>query len=162
MIEWSLMFDWILNIIETGGYAGIFALMVLENIFPPIPSELVIPLSGYAAAEGDMNIAIVILVASLGAVVGALPWYYLGKAFGIERLKRMSVRYGRWLTLTPADIDAAQAWFDRHGHKTVLLGRLVPTVRTLISLPAGMARMPLLPFLLYYRRRWRHLVRVAP
>ncbi len=143
------MFEWILYVIETGGYAGIFSLMVLENLFPPIPSEVIIPLAGYAAAEGEMHIAVVILVASLGAVVGALPWYLVARMFGAVRLKRLSTRYGRLLTLSPEDIDAAEAWFTAHGHTIVLFGRLIPTVRTLISVPAGIARMPFLKFLTY-------------
>ena len=143
------MFSWILAVIETGGYAGIFFLMVLENLFPPLPSEVIIPLAGYAAAEGNMNIALVILVAAFGAVVGAMPWYLAARLFGITRLKRLSVRYGRLLTLSPKDIDVAEAWFHTRGHKIVLLGRLVPTVRTLISVPAGIARMPFLKFLAY-------------
>lgn len=143
------MFDWILGIIEAGGYLGIFGLMVLENIIPPIPSEVVIPLAGYAAAEGEMNIALVILVATLGTVVGALPWYLAARLFGTERLKRLSRRYGRLLTLSPSDIDSAESWFHVHGHKIVLFGRLVPTIRTLVSVPAGIARMPFLKFLAY-------------
>lgn len=143
------MFDWTLGIIETGGYAGIFLLMVLENIFPPIPSEVIIPLAGYSAASGEMNIGIVILVASLGAIVGALPWYFLGRFFGADRLKRLSVRFGRLLTLSPSDIDTSSNWFNKHGHKAVLFGRLIPAVRTLISVPAGLARMPMGSFLLF-------------
>ncbi len=143
------MFDWTLHIIETGGYAGIFFLMVLENIFPPIPSEVIIPLAGYAAAAGEMNIFLVILVVSLGTVAGVLPWYILGRMFGIKRLKRLSLRYGRALTLTPEDIDAAEVWFHRYGRKAVLFGRMIPTIRTLISVPAGIAKMPVWSFLLY-------------
>lgn len=143
------MFDWTIHIIETGGYLGIFGLMVLENIFPPIPSELIIPLSGYAAAEGELNIFLVILVATLGAVTGSLPWYYLGRVFNAARLKRLSMSYGRLLTLSPSDIDTADKWFKVHGGTAVLFGRLIPTVRTLISVPAGIAAMPLPKFLLY-------------
>ena len=143
------MFDWTLSVIEQGGYVGVFFLMVLENIFPPIPSEIIIPLAGYSAAEGELNIVLVILVASLGAVVGALPWYILGRAFGLERLKKLSVSYGRLLTMSPEDIDSADAWFLRHGQKAVMFGRLIPTVRTLISVPAGLARMPIYTFLVY-------------
>lgn len=143
------MFEWILSIIESGGYGGIFFLMVLENIFPPIPSELILPLAGFAAAKGDLHIVAVVFVATCGAVAGCLPWYIIGRVFNIERLKRLSVRYGRAFTLSPDDIDVAHMWFQRHGQKTVLLGRLVPTVRTLISVPAGIARMPLTTFLLY-------------
>ena len=143
------MFDWIIHIIETGGYLGLFGLMVLENIFPPIPSEVIIPLAGYTAASGEMNLSLVILVASIGTVVGTLPWYLAGRLVGAQRLKRWSVRYGRLLTLSPDHIDAADAWFQSHGRKAVLLGRLIPTVRTLISVPAGIARMPLGSFLMY-------------
>lgn len=143
------MFDWVLGVIEAGGYLGIFGLMVLENIFPPIPSELIIPLSGYAAAMGEMNVFVVIIVATAGAVAGALPWYFLGRAFGLARLTRLSARYGRLLTLSPGDIEHADLWFKNHGKKAVLLGRLMPTVRTLISVPAGLARMPFSSFILY-------------
>lgn len=143
------MFNWILHIIESGGYGGIFFLMVLENIFPPIPSEVILPLAGFAAARGDLHIVSVILVATCGAVAGCLPWYVLGRIFSTSRLKRLSARYGRLLTLSPDDIDGANRWFTRHGQKTVLFGRLIPTVRTLISIPAGIARMPLGSFLLY-------------
>lgn len=143
------MFDWVLGVIEAGGYLGIFGLMVLENIFPPIPSELILPLSGYAAAMGEMNLLVVILVATLGAVVGALPWYFLGRVFGLSRLTLLSSRFGRLLTLSPDDIKRADEWFKDHGKKAVLLGRLMPTVRTLISVPAGLARMPLPTFIFY-------------
>lgn len=143
------MFDWILSIIETGGYLGIFFLMVLENIFPPIPSEVILPLAGFSAALGNLHIVGVIFVATCGAVVGCLPWYVLGRLFGSGRLKRLSARYGRLVTLSPEDINVAQAGFRRHGEIAVLFGRLIPTVRTLISIPAGIARMPLGSFLLY-------------
>jgi membrane protein DedA with SNARE-associated domain len=143
------MFEWILSVITTGGYAGIFFLMVLENLFPPIPSEVIIPLAGYAAAGGQFSLPLVILAASFGAVVGTLPWYALARAFGTARLRRLSERYGRIMTLSSADIDRAEAWFSRRGAVTVLLGRLIPTVRTFISIPAGMARMPLSQFLAY-------------
>lgn len=143
------MFDWILHVIETGGYAGIFFLMVLENIFPPIPSEVVLPLTGFAAADGSFNVVLVILAATAGTIVGALPWYVAGRLFTLERLKALSARYGRVITLTPDELDYAAAWFARHGRKAVLLGRLMPIVRTLISVPAGLTRMPLPLFLAY-------------
>lgn len=143
------MFDWILSVIESGGYLGIFFLMVLENLFPPIPSELVIPLAGFSAATGAFDIVLVVAVATAGAVVGCLPWYFLARWFGIERVKALASRFGRVMTLTPSDVDTAQAWFSKYGSLTVFFGRLVPTVRTLISVPAGIARMPLLPFVAY-------------
>lgn len=143
------MFEWILYIIESGGYIGIFLLMVLENIFPPIPSELIIPFAGFAAAKGELNIIVVFIVTVLGGLVGAIPWYVLGHLYGLRRLERLSAKYGRILTLTTNDIDSAHKWFRKHGHLAVLFGRLVPTVRTLISVPAGMARMPLSTFVMY-------------
>lgn len=143
------MFDWIVHIIESGGYVGIFFLMILENIFPPIPSELIIPLAGFAAAKGDLNIIGVAIATTSGGIVGSLPWYILGRLFGVRRLKTLSGKFGRLLTLTADDIDAAQTWFKKHGHLAVFFGRLVPTVRTLISVPAGIAKMPMLSFLLY-------------
>lgn len=143
------MFGWILHVVEASGYTGLFFLMVAENIFPPIPSEVIIPLSGYAAAEGQMHIGLVILVASLGSLAGALPWYFLGRIFGLARLKHLSLRYGRLLTLSPDHIDRAEGWFNRHGPKAVLFGRMIPAVRTLISVPAGLARMHFLTFLAY-------------
>lgn len=143
------MFEWILHVIEGGGYLGLFALMVLENIFPPIPSEVILPLAGYSVATDGMTLPLVIMVATLGTVVGTLPWYYAGRIFGAVRLKKLSVRYGRLLTLSPSDIEAAEEWFRAHGKKVVFFGRLIPTVRTLISVPAGFARMPTMSFLVY-------------
>jgi membrane protein DedA with SNARE-associated domain len=143
------LFDTIVDIVERSGYLGIFLLMLAENIFPPIPSELIMPLAGFVAAEGALHIAAVILAGTAGSVVGALPWYYAGKLFGGERIKRLAARYGRWLTVAPADIDTAAAWFARHGAAVVFFGRLLPAIRTLISVPAGIVRMPMRPFLLY-------------
>jgi membrane protein DedA with SNARE-associated domain len=143
------MFTWILGIIESGGYAGIFFLMILETLFPPIPSELVIPLAGFAAAKGDLNIIGVIIATVSGGVAGCIPWYLLGRLYGIERLKKLSLRFGRILTLTVDDIDKAQKWFHAHGHLAVFFGRLMPTVRSLISVPAGIAHMPFGRFIVY-------------
>jgi membrane protein DedA with SNARE-associated domain len=143
------MFEWILHIIESGGYAGIFLLMILENLFPPIPSELVIPLAGFAAAKGELNIIGVFIATCLGSLVGCIPWYILGRLYGTARLKRLSFKYGRALTLSADDVDGAQVWFKKHGHLAVFFGRLVPAVRTLISVPAGIARMPFGIFMLY-------------
>lgn len=143
------MFEWILHVIEAGGYAGIFFLMVLENLFPPIPSEVILPVAGFAAARGEFSIIGVVLVATAGAVAGCLPWYMLGRFFSTARLRRLSANYGRLMTFAPADVDTAHAWFLRHGRKMVVLGRLIPTVRTLISVPAGSTHMPLSVFLAY-------------
>ena len=124
-------------------------MMLAENIFPPIPSELIMPLAGFVAAKGQLNPVLVVLAGTLGSLLGALPWYYAGVWLGQERVCALAARHGRWLTLGEKEIRQAIRWFERHGRIAVLIGRLVPTVRTLISLPAGMARMPLLPFLVY-------------
>jgi membrane protein DedA with SNARE-associated domain len=141
--------DWITGFIERTGYFGVALLMFAENVFPPIPSELIMPLAGFTAARGELNIVGAVLVGSVGSVLGSTLWYFAGYRLGDDRLKRLAARHGRWLTVTPADIDKACAWFNRHGGKAVLVGRLVPTVRTLISVPAGIAEMRLLPFLIY-------------
>jgi membrane protein DedA with SNARE-associated domain len=141
--------SWIEAVIETTGVFGIAFLMLLENVFPPIPSELIMPLAGYTAAAGRANIVLVILAGAAGSLAGAFFWYGLGLWVGEERLKRLADRYGRWLTMTRADVDKADDWFDAHGHIAVLFGRLIPTVRTLISIPAGLSEMPVRRFFVY-------------
>ena len=143
------MFDWITGFIERTGYFGIALLMFAENVFPPIPSELIMPLAGFTAARGELSIVGAVLVGSVGSVLGSTLWYFAGYWLGGDRLKRIAARRGRWLTVTPDEIDKADAWFDRHGRKAVLIGRLVPAVRTLISVPAGISEMRLVPFLIY-------------
>ena len=133
----------------SAGYIGLFALMFGENVFPPIPSELVMPLGGFLAAQGTLNIIMVVVAGTAGSVLGALMWYYIGKLIGEERLRGFARKHGRWLTLSPKEVDASIAWFDRHGWKAVLVGRMIPGVRTLISVTAGIADMPMTPFLLY-------------
>ncbi|MBB6166133.1 MULTISPECIES: DedA family protein [Rhizobium] len=123
--------------------------MFLENVFPPVPSELIMPLAGYLATRGDMNILFVVFAGTIGSLLGTLPWYYLGKRLGHDGVRKLASRHGRWLTMHPSDIDAASEKFKRHGKTSVLLGRLIPTVRTLISVPAGVANMPMGEFLLF-------------
>ncbi|MBD1925152.1 DedA family protein [Trichocoleus sp. FACHB-90] len=143
------MVDWITNTMQSLGYVGIGLLMFLENLFPPIPSELIMPLAGFTVAKGNMNFVLAVTAGVLGTMLGALPWYYVGKLVGEENLKRLANKYGKWIGLSSKDIDKADNWFDKHGGKAVFYGRLVPGVRTLISLPAGISGMPLVPFLLY-------------
>ena len=131
------------------GPFGIGLLMFLENVFPPIPSELIMPLAGYLATRGDMNILVVIGAGTIGSLLGTLPWYYLGRRLGHDGVRRLAENHGRWLTMSPSDVDAASDRFKRHGNWSVMLGRLIPTVRTLISVPAGVANMPLGRFLLF-------------
>ncbi len=143
------MDQWISDFLARTGYAGVALLMFAENVFPPIPSELIMPLAGFAAARSTLSLPLVVLAGTLGSVLGAMPWYVAGRALGTERLKAWAARHGRWLTVSPADIDTAQEAFNRHCGKAVLLGRMVPAVRTLISAPAGIARMSLTRFLTY-------------
>jgi membrane protein DedA with SNARE-associated domain len=142
------MFDW-MTAFQKMGNVGIVLLMFAENVFPPIPSELIMPLAGFSAARGERNLVIVIIAGSIGSLLGALLWYYIGKKIGADRLKRWATKHGRWLTLSPKEVDQTCAWFNRHGGKAVFIGRLIPAVRTLISVPAGIAGMPLASFLLY-------------
>lgn len=143
------MFDWITRFIEDTGYFGVALLMLLENIFPPIPSELIMPLAGYAANKGDLNLALTILAGSVGSIAGTLVWYYIGVFLSFERVHRFAKKHGRWLTLSPRDVILARKWFQNHGAKAVFFGRLVPAVRTLISLPAGVTEMGLPKFFMY-------------
>jgi membrane protein DedA with SNARE-associated domain len=143
------VFDFITEFMQNSGYLGVFALMALENIFPPIPSELIMPFAGFVAARGDLSVAGVLIAGTAGSVAGALPWYYAGKVYGKERLEQLADKHARWLTVTHGDIEHAMQAFEKHGRKVVLLGRLIPAIRTLISVPAGLAKMPLPQFLLY-------------
>jgi membrane protein DedA with SNARE-associated domain len=140
---------WIERIVETFGVFGIAMLMFLENVFPPIPSELIMSLAGYAAARGETSVVLVIIAGTAGSLAGATFWYGLARLVDHEALKRFADRHGRWLTMTRRDIETADDWFDAYGHYAVLFGRLIPTVRTLISIPAGLSEMPLLRFLAF-------------
>jgi membrane protein DedA with SNARE-associated domain len=143
------MFDWVTGLVGQTGYLGITFLMLAENVFPPIPSELIMPLAGFTAARGELNIVGVVVAGTAGSVAGALLWYYVGRWVGCERLERNAAKHGRWLTIAPEEVDDAMRWFCRHGGKAVLVGRLIPAVRTLISVPAGIFDMCLPVFLAY-------------
>ncbi|OSP56574.1 DedA family protein [Pseudoruegeria sp. SK021] len=143
------MVEWVTALVGGLGLIGIAWLMFLENVFPPIPSELIMPLAGFTAATGQHDLWAVILAGTLGSVAGAVMWYWVGRRVGSDRMRRLAARHGRWLTLSPQDITRAEDWFHRHGAIAVLLGRLVPAVRTLISVPAGAARMSQGSFLIW-------------
>lgn len=143
------MVDFIVEFLSTTGYIGVFLLMALENIFPPIPSEMIMPFAGFIVSKGELNVIGVLLAGTAGSVAGALPWYYAGKLMGRERLKRAAEKYGRWLTISPQEVDKSIVTFEKHGKATVLMGRLIPAIRTLISVPAGIAGMPLTTFLAF-------------
>ncbi len=145
------MTEWIKNTMESLGYLGIGLLMFLENLFPPIPSELIMPLAGYTASLPDPKIQVIpaIIVGVIGTIVGAIPWYYAGLLLGQQRLQLLAGRYGKWIGISGDDIDKSVTWFQKHGAKAVLFGRMVPGIRTLISVPAGIGKMPLIPFFIY-------------
>lgn len=141
------MFDWITGAVEQTGYVGIALLMLAENLFPPIPSELIMPLAGFVAAQGGLNPVGVVAAGAAGSVLGTWVWYWAGRRLGCERVKALAARHGRWLTVEPREIDEAAGWFRRHCGPAVFFGRLVPAVRTLISVPAGIAGMDQAKFL---------------
>ena len=142
--------DRITDVVTVFGYWGIAALMLLENVIPPIPSELIMPLAGFAAARGEMNLVGAIAAGTLGSVLGALVWYYIGRALGFERICRLADRRGKWLGISSQEITTVQRWFSRRGgYWAIGLGRLVPGIRTYISVPAGVTKMPLGVFLFY-------------
>ena len=137
---------WVVDVVDALGPIGVGLLVALENLFPPIPSEVVLPVAGYVASQGRMSVAWAIVGATLGAVLGAWLLYLIGAGLGRERIRR-------WLERIPLmeveDLDRAESWFTRHGGAAVLIGRCVPVVRSLISVPAGIERMPMARFLIY-------------
>ncbi|MBI2770464.1 MAG: DedA family protein [Burkholderiales bacterium] len=143
------MAEWVVSFIQSNGVPAVALLMFLENVFPPIPSELIMPFAGFAAAKGDMNIVMVALAGALGSVAGAVFWYWVGRRFGVERVQRWAADHGTYLAMSSDDVGRAEAWFKRKGTVAVFIGRLVPAVRTLISVPAGMVAMSLPKFLLW-------------
>lgn len=140
---------WIEYVITHLGYAGIALVMLLENLFPPIPSELVMPFAGFLAAQGTFTFPGILLAGTIGSVLGAILLYYLGMWADEALVRRLIRRYGKFFWLTEQDFDRALQLFGRYGPAMVFLGRLIPLVRSLISIPAGMNRMPLGPFLAY-------------
>jgi len=143
------LITWVVDLVDRLGYVGLAIVVAIENIFPPIPSEAILPLAGFLAAQGRMTLVGAIVASTIGSVLGALVLYAFGYGFGERRVRALVRRYGRWALISEDDLDKSQAWFDRYGKSAVLIGRLVPLVRSLISIPAGIARMPLLPFVMY-------------
>ena len=132
------------------GYLGVFLLIAIENVFPPIPSEVILLFGGFMTTFSDMNIVGVIIASTLGSILGAIILYYIGKLLNKDRLKKIiTSKPGKLLKLKPEDIDKADEWFDTKGNKTVFFCRFVPIIRSLISIPAGMSEMPMKKFLLY-------------
>lgn len=144
------MEQFIISLMEQFGYFGVFFLITLENVFPPIPSEVILLFGGFMTTYTNLNLFFMIFVATLGSLVGAIILYYIGKILNKERLKKIvSGKIGKILRLKAKDIDLADQWFDTKGNKTVFFCRFIPIVRSLISIPAGMSEMPLQKFVLY-------------
>jgi membrane protein DedA with SNARE-associated domain len=143
------MSDWVIRLIDSTGYFGIFVLMLLETVFPPIPSEVVMPVAGLRAAAGPMSLWGVIASGTAGAMAGNLFWYALARWIGLARFRRFVERRGRWLTMDWGDVEKVERMFGRFGGLVVMFARLVPTIRSVVSLPAGMVRMRLHVFLFW-------------
>ena len=137
---------WAIRIMETLGAPGAGVAVALENLFPPIPSEVILPLAGYTASQGDMSLLAAIVWTTLGSVTGAVVLYLIGALIGRERTRAIAARLP---LIKVSDIDRTEAWFARHGRKTVFLGRMVPLFRSFVSIPAGVERMPMATFLLF-------------
>ncbi len=138
------MLDWIRDVLGGGSYLVLLGLLVLENLFPPIPSEVILPLAGALVEDGSMSFVLALLVATLGSVLGALALYAVGRYGG----RPLLYRYNRVFRVSDAQLDRADAWFDRRGPLIVLFGRCIPTVRSVVSIPAGASEMPIPQFLL--------------
>ena len=140
----------ILSIMGKYGYIGVFLLIMIENVFPPIPSEVILLFGGFMTTYTKLSIFGMIVASTLGSLFGAIILYYIGKIFNKDRLKKIiSGKLGKILRLKVSDIDNADNWFDNKGNKTVFFCRFIPLIRSLISIPAGMSEMPMFKFLLY-------------
>lgn len=139
----SSVVDWVVRLMELLGAPGVGVAILLENLFPPIPSEVVLPLAGFTSTQGDLNVQAAFVWATIGSVTGAFLLYWLGSGIGADRLRRVA----DWMWLVePEDVDKALGWFDRYGRWSVFFGRLIPGIRSLISIPAGVGRMHPLSF----------------
>ncbi len=143
------MGQWIQQLVDQLGYLGIAVLMFVETVFPPLPSEVIMPLAGLQAARDTLSLPGVVAAGAAGAMLGNLAWYAAARAIGVNRLRRLVDRHGRWLTLDWHEVERAQRWFHRHGAAFVCLGRMIPTVRSVVSIPAGLLRMTLPRFLFW-------------
>ena len=144
----NVMENWIVDWMEQYGYLGVLLLIAIENVFPPIPSEVILTFGGFMTTYSSMSVFGVVMAATGGSLAGAILLYSIGRLVDAARLQQWVERWGRYLRLKPSDIRRAEAWFQRYGYWAVFLGRMVPLVRSLISLPAGMAHMHFGLFLL--------------
>ena len=136
----STFIDWLVNLITAVGYPGVMLSMFIESFFAPIPSEIILPFSGFVASSGSLNIYLVILFASLAAYLGSLPFYLIGR-WGKDKVDMFLRKYGKYLFIKEEDLDKGYDIFNKHGKKMVFFGRLIPIIRTVISFPAGVADM---------------------
>jgi len=143
------MENWVTDIMEQFGYIGVFLIMALENVFPPIPSEVILTFGGFMTTYTNLTAAGVIIAATAGAIAGAVILYGLGMLLEVERLERIVDRWGHILRVKKSDIHKAESWFDKYGYWTVFFCRMIPLIRSLISIPAGMAKMKFSLFLLF-------------
>ncbi len=143
------MQSYIIEIMEKFGYIGTFLLILLENVFPPIPSEVILTFGGFMTTSTSMTVIGTIIAATIGSLLGAVILYYIGHILNRERLDVIVKKYGHILRLKLSDLDKADAWFDKYGYRTIFFCRMVPILRSLISIPAGMAEMKFNLFLLY-------------
>jgi len=144
--------DLIIKTVETNPYIAYFVIslaMFLENLIPPIPSEIIMPLGGFFVYKGDLNFYILIISGLIGTVIGALPWYFLGKLLNEKKLANFIDRKGKFVGISLKDLDKSRIWFDKYGVMLVFWGRLIPGIRTLISVPAGIELMPINKFLIW-------------
>lgn len=140
----------ITEVMNSWGYIGIFLLILVENIFPPIPSEIILSLGGFMTTQSDMTVPLVILFATLGAVIGAFILYGIGRIVNKDVIASwLDGKVGKLLGFKPQDVEKANSWFEKKGNITVLFCRCIPIVRSLISIPAGMSKMKMLPFVIY-------------
>lgn len=139
------MLEGMTDTVNSLGYVGIFLLILIA----PTPPEIVLPFAGFLAAQGKLSLPYVVLAGAMGCTLSTLPWYVAGRYLGESRLKVLARRNRRWLKLSNHDIEKSKRWFDKHGGKALFFSRLIPSVRTLIAVPAGISGMSLLPFLLY-------------
>jgi membrane protein DedA with SNARE-associated domain len=142
------MSDWIVRLIEQSGYLGVGFVMFLETVFPPMPAEVIMSVAGVAAGQGKLSYAGVVAAGTAGAMLGNILWYLAARALGIQRLEPIIRRWGRWITMSWAEVKRAEKWFVLHGTFFVFLGRLLPTVRSLVSIPAGLLKMSFRRFML--------------
>ncbi|WP_042142887.1 DedA family protein [Paucisalibacillus sp. EB02] len=143
------MQEWITTIMEQFGYTGIFFMMAIENVFPPIPSEIVLPFGGFMTTNSDLTVTGVIITATSGSVLGAIILYGIGLLIDVDRLEKIVDKWGHLIRIKKEDIRKADSWFDKYGYWTVLFCRMIPLIRSLISIPAGMSNMNFTLFLLF-------------